>query len=135
MSESLPRPRSTITVSGPDDLVTLWGTLVGDGGFGRRSLWLTVLDDAGRPAPVVVPVDGIPCVPTPSDVDALEMLVAGILDLGTVVLLLSRPGGCEVLEDDRTWASALAPLAPCWPVHLATVDADGRCTVRSVLSP
>ncbi len=123
----------SITVATADDLATFWGALMGGGGFGQRTLWLVVLDESGRPTPVVVPIDDIPRVPTTSGVDALGTVVAGIGDFGTVVMLISRPGPHSVQEDDRSWARALTPLVPSWPVHLATADGDGRCRIWSIL--
>jgi hypothetical protein len=118
-----------------DDLAELWRSLMAGGGFGRRTLWLVLLDDAGHPAPVVVPIDDIPTYPGRKDVRALGAVLAGIAPLGTPVLLLSRPGCGEVQDGDRRWAEALAPLAPAWPVHLATADVDDSsapCTVRAL---
>ncbi len=122
----------TITVTTADDLVTLWGALMGGGGFGRRTLWLVVLEDDGRPTPMIVPIDDIPRAPTQRDVDGLSTILAGIAEFGSVVWLLSRPGVDVVQEDDRRWARALTPLASAWPVHLATRGVDGQGKVQPI---
>lgn len=105
---------------------------MGGGGFGRRTVWLVILGEDERPTPMIVPIDDIPSVPTTRDVDGLRTILAGIVDFGTVILLLSRPGADVVQEDDRRWARALTPLAPSWPVHLATRGADGRGKIQSI---
>jgi hypothetical protein len=123
------------TVSAASDLAALWAALMGEGGFDRRTLWLVLLDRGGHPAPVVVPLDDIPAEPGPRDVAGLGTVLTGVADLGTPVLLLSRPGPPEVQDSDRRWAAALGPLAPAWPVHLATADPAGgsrSCLVRAL---
>lgn len=119
-----------MTVTTAQDLATFWSALMGDGGFGRRTLWLVFLDDDSRPTPVIVPIDDIPQDPTPADVGSFGDLFSRLAGYGTPVLLLSRPGTSEVQEHDRQWAQALASLTPQWPVHLATEDAFGRCVVN-----
>lgn len=123
-------PPHTNPVSTPHDLIELWTSLIGDGPFGRRTLWMCLLDEDGRPAPVLVPIDDVPAVPTTVDVTGLTSFVGHLTDLGTVVMLLSRPGPVVAQARDRRWARVLAPLAPRWPVHLASADSTGRSTIR-----
>ncbi len=132
MTTSTSHILKTITVATAQDLVRFWVALMGDGGFGRRTLWLVLFDDDGRPAPAVVPVDDIPLTPSPQDVDRLGQFFDHLEGYGTPVLLLSRPGLCAVQEHDRQWARALASRTPRWPLHLATEDAFGRCVVTPV---
>ena len=122
-------PALTPPITSAADLARFWAALMGDGGFGRRTLWLVLLDDEGRPAPAVVPVDDVPDVPSAADVDSFGHFFDHLGGYGTPVLLLSRPGPPVVGEDDRQWGRALAPLAPRWPVHLAAEDAAGHCVV------
>lgn len=129
---SLAPDPQTLVVATAADLATLWTALVGDGGFSRRTLWMAVLDGSGCPAPVLVPIDDLPRAPAPSDVDALSQAVTSVAEFGTVVLLVARPGLDRIGEDDRRWGEALAPLAPRWPIHLATVGSEGRCQVRPI---
>lgn len=124
----------TFTVTTASELVPLWTALLGDEGFGRRTLWLALLDATGKPAPVVVPIDDIPLSPSPADVESFGNLLAHLDGFGTPVLLLSRPGPSAVQEHDRRWAWALTPLAPRWPVHLATEDGSGGCAVTPLPS-
>lgn len=125
------RPITTV-----DDLAAFWTALMGEGGFGRGTLWLVLLDQSGCPAPVVVPIDDLPHAPGNHDVEAFGRVLAGLADYGTAVLLLSRPGPVEVQPDDLRWASALAPLAPAWPVHLATAESldAPSCRVQALPS-
>jgi hypothetical protein len=120
---------NSTTVTTADDLARFWSALMGDGGFGRRTLWLAFLDETGRPVPSVVPVDDLPELPTSADVDSFRQFFDHLDGYGTPVLLLSRPGSCDVQEHDRQWGRALASCTPRWPVHLATEDAFGRCVV------
>lgn len=129
MTTSSQQLAKTMTVTTADDLAHFWAALMGDGGFGRRTLWLVFLDDDGRPVPAIVPIDDIPQDPTPADVGSFRELFSHLGGYGTPVLLLSRPGTGAVQEHDRQWAHALAALAPRWPVHLATENAFGRCVV------
>jgi len=124
------------TITTAANLAAFWTTLMGEGGFGRRTLWLVLLDDGGHPAPVVVPIDDLPQTPGRRDVDAFGTVLAGLADYGTAVLLLSRPGPVEVQPDDLRWARALAPLAPAWPVHLATAESldAPACRVQALPS-
>ena len=115
-----------------DDLTLLWRAMMGDGGFGRRRLWVVFLEPDGVPSKVVMPIDDVPVHPGPE----IEGLRHVLEDLGMppVVLLLSRPGRSAERDSDRRWARALAPLTP-WPVHLATADEndpDGPSIVRVV---
>jgi hypothetical protein len=126
-----PAPQSTV-VSSAADLAELWRALMGDGGFGRRTLWLGVLDASGRTTPVLVPIDDIPRRPSESDAAGLRRILSDIAGYGTVVMLLSRPGSDTLQDDDRCWGQALTPLAPGWPIHLATAGAAGSCLIQVI---
>lgn len=100
---------------------------MGEGGFGRRSLWLIFLDEDGRQSDLIVPIDDIPMLPDPRDVGAITDLIARIRDevgVAEVPMLISRPGPSEMTEGDRRWAAALTAALrdqhPQWPIHLAT---------------
>jgi hypothetical protein len=114
-------PRDAI-VHTPADLFALWQSLMGHGGFSRRSLWLVFVYEDGHVAPVVIPIEDIPKRPDVL-VANLGSVLAGLADDGvsSTALLLSRPGPRAMTTDDRAWARALAPFTP-WPVHLATAD-------------
>lgn len=111
------------------DLLAVWKELMGEGGFGRRSLWLIFLDEDGRPSPVIVPIDDVPEEPDPRDMVLIANLVEKTrTDMGihSVPMLLSRPGPTWMVDSDRRWAkalhSALGATQPQWPLHLATTD-------------
>ncbi len=125
----------TAAVRTPHDLVRLWTALMGLGGFARRTLWLVFLDDEGRPTPAVIPIDDIPELPFPAEVDSFRQFFDHLEGYGTPVLLLSRPGPSAVQEHDRQWAAALASCAPRWPLHLATGDTAGASVVTPILDP
>jgi hypothetical protein len=109
------------------DLERLWEVIMGTQGPGPRSLWMVLLDEDGRPLPVIVPIDDVPVTPGPM-AEGLANVLAHLGDAGEPVLLLSRPGPSGLTEADREWGRALAPLTR-WPVHLYT-----RAGVR-VLAP
>jgi hypothetical protein len=109
------------------DLCRLWQTLMGPGGFGQRTLWLLFLAPDGYPCKVIVPIEDLPAEPDAQFVGNLHSIVTSMgPDVGTVPLLLSRPGRANMTASDRRWASALRTDAPPevlrWPVHLATCD-------------
>lgn len=118
-----------------EDLRRRWRSLMGDGGFGRTSLWIIWFDDRGRQLPVVVPIDDLPEELEPDGVDNLVMIIGEPAELGaaSVALLLSRPGPGSVIREDRHRANALlagvhraqqrgALDLTVWPLHLATTD-------------
>jgi hypothetical protein len=108
----------------PLDLHRLWQAMMGEGGFSRRSLWLTFFEADGLPVPHIVPIDDIPARPDGESLDGLTLITRQLVDDGSVAsvaMLLSRPGSGAMHADDRAWARVLAPLSP-WPVHLATSD-------------
>jgi hypothetical protein len=109
------------------DLERMWQLIMGPQGPGLRSLWMVLIDEEGRPRPVVVPIDNIPVAPG-SVPTGLADVLSGLRDLGDPVLLLSRPGPEGMTQSDRQWGRALAPLTR-WPVHLHT-----RAGVR-ILAP
>jgi hypothetical protein len=107
-----------IVISTATDLERMWQLIMGQEGPGLRSLWMVLLDDEGRPQPVVVPIDDIPVLPG-SMATGLADVLSGLKHLGEPVLLLSRPGPDGMTAADRHWGRALAPLTR-WPVHLYT---------------
>ncbi|WP_265446330.1 hypothetical protein [Flexivirga meconopsidis] len=109
------------------DLLARWRELMGEGGFGRRCLWLIFLNARGRQADLVMPVDEIPMRPDPQEIAGIARFIAMMRDqvgVAEVPLLLSRPGPSEITENDRRWAialtDALCDQQPRWPIHLAT---------------
>ncbi|WP_375424731.1 hypothetical protein [uncultured Friedmanniella sp.] len=122
----------TTTITTTQDLRRLWASLMGAESFGRRTLWLVILDDDGRPSPVVMPIDDLPAAPTDAEVDSFGHFFDHLVEYGTPVLLLSRSGPATVQEADRQWALALAFLTPRWPVHLAAENAFGQCVITDL---
>lgn len=106
----------------------LWSALMGEGGFGYRSLWLLFLDREQWTLPVIAPGEDMPLRPEQWHLDGLFGLVETLRRDDVVhsfAALLSRPGPATKTADDRAWAAALTRTArardvPMWPVHLAT---------------
>ena len=108
------------------DLLHAWERLMGQGGFGRSSLWLIFLDADARLQRVIMPIDDLPVLPDDRFVGNLALILGELQDGGEIAstaLLLSRPGTAQMTDADRTWARVLrerlAHVSP-WPVHLAT---------------
>jgi len=108
------------------DLCRHWRMLMGELGFGRRSLWLHLLEYDGRPSPVLVQIDDLPAADDGRADQVIEMsghLLGGGPDR-TVAFLLSRPGPASLDTWERAWARALHAAADrhgvrIWPVHRA----------------
>ena len=108
-------------------LYELWQTLMGSGGFARRSIWIVFLEPDGRTIPAINAIDEIPVLPVREFVENLEGIVEQLLDdpgVGSAAFLLSRPGSVNMSSGDRIWARALQNLCRIggWPLHLATYD-------------
>lgn len=111
-------------------LLAHWQSLMGEGGFGCRTLWLIFLDAEDHTLPVIMPIEDLPPRPEEVRTENLMRLVVGLREdepgLG-VAMLLSRPGTDTKTPGDRAWAACLVRLARehgvrMWPVHLATSD-------------
>jgi hypothetical protein len=119
------RPPHDAVVRTANDLSELWSALMGDGGFGQRTVWLLFLGRDGRPEPVIVPIEAIPARPEARLIDALATIVGDLIatgDVASVALLFSRSGPQHMTDDDRRWARALTKVSRRWPIHLATAD-------------
>lgn len=108
-------------------LYELWQTLMGSGGFARRSIWMVFLEPDGRTIPAINAIDEIPVLPVREFVENLEGIVEQLLGdpgVGSAAFLLSRPGSVNMSSGDRIWARALQNLCRIggWPLHLATYD-------------
>lgn len=106
-----------------------WRELLGDGGFGRRELWVAFLDDDGRQLPAVPVIEDLPERADAGHCTALVRQLAEALRLQTPVggflgLALARPGGWPARPADEAWAAALLAAAeavgvPVLSIHLA----------------
>lgn len=98
-----------------DELLQRWRLIMGEGGFGRRSLWLVWFDAQGKQLPMVVPVDDVPQRPDDELLGGLGEVVTEIVrdqaPGGSVAITLSRPGPSVVDGDDRAWGLALLDMA------------------------
>ncbi len=117
------------TIISQPDLEEFWRALMGDGGFGQRSVWLAFFDSGRRPLPVLIPIDELPVEPEPQLAN-LGAMIAGVAheqDVVAVAMLLSRPGSSAPTARDRRWARGLYGACTqlttqVWPLHLATHD-------------
>ena len=117
-------PQATL-IRTADDLEALWRSLMSEGGFSRRSVWLLFLDADGRPTPALVPIDDIPQRPVPLFLDNLRHIareLVGTPDIASIAMLLSRPGRPTMTDEDRAWARALQDVSRDWPPFLAFAD-------------
>lgn len=106
-------------------LYELWQTLIGPGGFARRSIWMVFFEPDGRTIPSIQAIDEIPILPVRQFVENLEGIVEQLMEgdgVGSAAFLLSRPGSINMSSGDRIWARALQNLCRIggWPLHLAT---------------
>jgi hypothetical protein len=110
----------------PEDLHALWRMLMGPLGFGGHSLWVHLLDEDGRPTPVILQIEDLPPTPDLMVRENIERFLSHLVQdaPGSIAFLLSRPGRKGLTADERCWAEALADvtrqlgLRP-WPVHRA----------------
>lgn len=131
----LRRPDEAPPVRTDEDVRRRWRSLMGDGGFGRTSLWVVWYDADGRQLPVVMPIDDLPEMLDAALLDNLIMILADPVNVGaaSVALALSRPGPGIVTTADRDRANAILAAAErarrrgefslkLWPIQLATAN-------------
>jgi hypothetical protein len=121
-------PELETPIRSATDLLHVWRRLMGDGGFGRSTLWLIFLDEDDRLQRLIMPIDDLPVRPDDRFVGNLALILGELHETGeyaSTAMLLSRPGPAQMTDADRRWARALharlAGLSP-WPLHLATRD-------------
>jgi hypothetical protein len=123
----LTNPENMPPVRTQADLHRLWRALMGPLGFGGRSLWLLLLEEAGQPTPHLVQIEDMPASPDQHMRDNLAHFVSDLIrELGPsqMAFLLSRPGRDGITDGDRAWAECLQDVLrrealPGWPVHRA----------------
>lgn len=138
----LTKPEQAPPVRTDEDVRRRWRSLMGEGGFGRTSLWVVWYDAGGRQLPVVMPIDDLPEVLDPSMLENLIMILADPAELGaaSVALALSRPGPGMVTAVDRNRANAILAAVErarqrgrfglkLWPIQLATANSVRTLTV------
>ena len=101
-----------------------------------RALWIMFVDPGGVQLPVLVPIDGAPESPEPSDARAVCHLVAQVLSDaapgGSAVISLTRSGTGHVRESEQHWASALREAAADEGTTLRMVCLATRDGVRQL---
>ena len=112
------------------DLHRQWRAMMGPLGFGFRRLWLLFLEPDDRPSGVLTEIDDIPEEPRDGEVASLMRMLAEVQQLdgvGSVAILLSRPGRGALSASDRQWGRALVNAARnahvrLAPLHVANDD-------------
>ena len=120
------KPDLEAPVRSETDLLAVWRRLMGEGGFGRRSVWFIFVDDDDTLKRVVMPIDDVPEEPDQVVIGNLAKILTELHEDGqfaSTAMLLSRPGPAQMSGGDRRWARALRAglghVSP-WPVHLGT---------------
>jgi hypothetical protein len=78
MDEPVKKPLERV-VTDEASLYELWRTLMGPGGFARRSIGMVFLGPDGRTIPAIQAIDEIPILPVPQFVENLEGIVEQLL--------------------------------------------------------
>jgi hypothetical protein len=123
---TLTSPGDIPPVRTQEDLHRVWRMLMGPLGFGGHSLWILLLDYAGRPTPTLVQIEDLPPLPGPEVHANMEQFLTHLLPEGhgTAAFLLTRPGRTPITPGERRWARILVEVVrgaklPVWPVHRA----------------
>jgi hypothetical protein len=107
------------------DLVAMADELVGEPL--RRQVWVFLLDDEQRLAPLVVPMDGVPADPAPDDVarmaERIHLLVEAVPEAVTAVLVWERAGSADPRMQEADWIAALAASGAPIRAQLLATDA------------
>lgn len=111
------------------ELLRHWNGIEPGIDFDRRTLWICFLDRNDELIPTIVPIDGVPVDPQEQFVGNLTLLIAGAVgrhEVGSAVLLLTRPGLGLIGKSDRRWAATVrahfVPMYSPWPLALLTRD-------------
>ncbi len=110
------------------DVTAVWTHLMGELGFGSRSLWVLFIGRDGHAHPAVMKVEQLDVRPDDLFCANLMQICGNFVDddpaHGRVAMLLTRPGRAAMTEGDRVWVSMLyrtfrrAGIA-AEPLHLA----------------
>ena len=109
------------TIRSQADVQQMWRDLMGAGGFGGRSIWLTILEADGHTTPLISEITECD-----SPLDHLEQerfatllrhLCLDGVPGGRVALLCSRPGTHGLDDEDRRWAASLYASCRLAEVH------------------
>ena len=107
------------------DIDDFWTQVMGPLRFGDRRLWIAFLDGDHRLLTTLPIIDGVPEVLEPELADRLMSTLDKVVPSdGSIILLLSRPGG-PMGPPDRALARVLHTSAdrhrlPLQAIHLAT---------------
>ncbi|MCW2759218.1 MAG: hypothetical protein JWO46_2964 [Nocardioidaceae bacterium] len=122
------RDLDDIMIRSQSDLHEMWEVLMQPLGFGRRSVWLTLIGPDGRPARFLLEIAESDGMPSARDVRNLYVMLQKVLEETgagfSAALLITRPGFDLLSEDDRQLARVLVEGArtagvPIQPIHVA----------------
>jgi hypothetical protein len=106
------------------DLVAMADELVGSAI--RRQTWVFLLDEEQRMLPVVVPMDGVPADADPVDVatmaDRVDLLVGGVPEAVSAVLVWERPGPPDPRMLEADWIAGMAASGA--PIRAQLIASD-----------
>ena len=76
-------------------------------------LWVLLLDDLRRQAPLMIPIEDCPDLPEPVMMDSLASLLVDVLEenldgAGSVIFVRERLGPDDITTEDHGWAAGLA---------------------------
>jgi hypothetical protein len=76
-----------------------------------RQLWLLFLDELDLQLPLLIPIDGLPALP--SDEQTAEVIdrvreVMGEIGASSVIVVLERYAAANLTEQDRAWATSIS---------------------------
>lgn len=76
----------------------------------RRQCWLMPLDADDRTIPVLLPITGLPRVPTAEEVEGFRERLGGFveaLEAARLILVFERPGPAALAEGEQRWLRGL----------------------------
>ncbi|QOR71840.1 hypothetical protein IM660_06125 [Ruania alkalisoli] len=124
MNEEIPEPTDPTDLTRPADLgvgpaqrlltevdLARWASFIHQGESSRTTLWLLLLDGAGRSLPELIAIDDVEPGPHPVFIanllELVEMTLATIAPGGSMVAMLERPGTPHRTPADREWNEAV----------------------------
>ncbi len=128
MTPDGPRSQALPPIHTQADLTNVWSTLMGELGFGSRSLWVMFIGKDDTVHPALMQVEQLDDRPDDLFAANLVQICSHFVDddpaRGRVALLLSRPGRATLTGSDRAWASMLYRAVrlggiAAEPLHLA----------------
>ncbi|HEV7950713.1 MAG TPA: hypothetical protein VGP24_13190 [Glaciihabitans sp.] len=106
-------------------------TLIGRANM--RQMWLLFLDEDELQLPLLIPIDGLPPAPDPSNTQTVISNIAELMgEIGATGLIIvwERYGPATLSAQDSAWATALAAACATVRVRLRAILLSHRSGVR-----